>query len=356
MAMLEHREFDEATKEQLGMVRRNVELEARLIDDLLDLTRIARGKIELDRRRVDLCQVIERAVEVCKPDIDARRVHFGIDFGEGSYVVDADAARLQQVFWNLLKNAVKFTPLGGCIGIRCHAEGGSVIAEVNDSGIGIDPEALGHIFDAFEQGNRAITRNFGGLGLGLAISKALVELHGGRIVAHSEGRGRGTSMRVILPVVSRAAVDTAPRAAEPSHAAPADTRVLLVEDHGDTAAIMRLTLTGAGYRVETAGDVATALSLAESQRFDVVVSDLGLPDATGHDLLRELRSRGYSVPAIALSGYGHESDVRRSHEAGFALHLVKPIRPVQLTDAVARVTAEAAVGADAAPPDAPTAG
>jgi len=189
LSMLQDRQdLERAMRESLEMIRSNVELEARLIDDLLDVTRIARGKIELTKRPIELCKVIERAVEVCNPDIEARRVHFGVDLGQAApYWVEADLSRLQQVFWNLLKNAIKFTPHGGCVGIRCRRNNGQIVVEVNDSGIGIEPEALPRVFDAFEQAERSITRQFGGLGLGLAISKALVELHGGEITAHSEG-------------------------------------------------------------------------------------------------------------------------------------------------------------------------
>ena len=206
-------------RDTLDMVRRNVEMEARLIDDLLDVTRIARGKIELSRSPVELCTVINRAVEVCKPDIEARGLHFEVDRGPSApYWIEADAARLQQVFWNLLKNAIKFTPHGGCVGIRCRPEPGYVVAEVNDSGIGIDTEALPRIFNAFEQAERSITRQFGGLGLGLTISKALVEMHGGTIEAHSEGRGKGATFRVRLPLTAPAGQPEAPGVPRPRSA------------------------------------------------------------------------------------------------------------------------------------------
>lgn len=336
--LMGQRSWDAEIRHQLDVMRRNVELEARLIDDLLDLTRITRGKVELDRRHVDLGTIVDRAVEVCRPDIDARHVHFGVDRGPGSYVVDADPARLQQVFWNLLKNAVKFTPHHGCIGIRCRPVGDSVAVEVNDSGIGIEPDALEHVFDAFRQAERSITRQFGGLGLGLTICKALVELHGGTITAHSEGRGRGTTVRVTLPLAA-AAVDQ-PDATRLGRRTSAGVRVLLVEDHGDTAAVMQCALAAQGHDVAMARDVATALEMAEREVFDVLVSDLGLPDASGHDLVRALRARGQTLPAIALSGYGQEDDLRRSLDAGFAVHLVKPARPRVLADAVARVVGE----------------
>lgn len=326
-------------RETLEMVRRNVEMEARLIDDLLDVTRIARGKIELNRSPVELCTVIQRAVEVCKPDIEARGLHFGVDLGPcAPYWVDADVPRLQQVFWNLLKNAIKFTPHGGCVGIRCQPNERYVVAEVSDSGIGIEQESLSRVFNAFEQGERSITRQFGGLGLGLAISKALVELHGGEIEAYSDGRDKGATFRLRLPLTARAGQPSPPPPTVPAQRVVRPLRILLVEDHGVTAKMMRMVLTAEGHSVEMAGDVATAMELADHHAFDLLLSDLGLPDGSGHDLLHRLRERGHRFPGIALSGYGQEEDVRRSYEAGFATHLTKPASREAVVEAVAAVT------------------
>jgi PAS domain S-box-containing protein len=288
VSMLQDRqELAPEVRDTLEMIRRNVEMEARLIDDLLDVTRITRGKLELNRSPVELCTVIHRAVEVCKPDIEARRLDFGVDLGPAApYWVDADVARLQQVLWNLLKNAVKFTPHGGCVGIRCRPENERVIVEVNDSGIGIEPEAMSKVFNAFEQAERSITRQFGGLGLGLTISKALVELHGGTIEAHSEGRDKGATFRIRLPRSDFAGQPGQPasRAGSPRVVRP--LRILLVEDHGVTAKMMKTVLVGEGHTVEMAGDVSTALEMADQHAFDLLLSDLGLPDGTGHDLMR----------------------------------------------------------------------
>jgi PAS domain S-box-containing protein len=338
--------LSERGRQYLEVLRRNVELESRLIDDLLDLTRIARGKVELDRRRIELCTIIDRAVEVCRPDIEARGLHFDVDFGPRPYVIEADAARLQQVFWNLIKNAIKFTPHGGSIGVRCRPEPDHVVVDVTDSGIGIEPPALVHIFDAFAQAERSITRQFGGLGLGLAISKALVEMHGGSIEAHSEGQKRGATFRVRLPVVSAAARVTAeqpgPSADRVAPGARRARRILLVEDHGDTADMIVSLLELDGHVVHTAGDVATALEEAVPGRFDLLISDLGLPDGSGLDLIRALRSHGHDLPAIALSGYGQEHDVQQSRAAGFQVHLVKPIDPERLLETVQAVVARGA--------------
>jgi len=341
VSMLQDRPgLDEDVRETLGMVRRNAELEARLIDDLLDLTRIARGTVELQKQRVDLGTVIEYAVEVCRPDIDARALKFGVEMGpDAPYWVEADITRLQQVFWNLLKNAIKFTPHGGCVGVRCSLDGpGRAAVEVSDSGIGIEPEALSRIFNAFEQAERSLGRQFGGLGLGLAISKAMVELHGGSIEARSEGQGKGATFRVRLPLCAPPREDEAPTPSTLRKRAVSPLLILLVEDHGVTAKMMCQVLTLEGHKVETAGDMATAQELAGRQPFDLLISDLGLPDGSGHDLMRSMRSRGHKFPGIALSGYGQEEDILRSREAGFAVHLTKPVPRERLIEAILSVT------------------
>jgi two-component system, chemotaxis family, CheB/CheR fusion protein len=315
-------------------------MEAQLIDDLLDVTRIARGKIEFSRRPVELCTVISRAVDVCKPDIAARGLHLDVDLGpDAPYWVDADIGRLQQVFWNLLNNAIKFTPHGGRLGVRCRPHDAHVVAEVQDSGIGIEAEAMPRIFDAFEQAERSTTRRFGGLGLGLAISKTLVEMHGGTIDAYSEGHGKGATFRVLLPLTAPAGHPDMPAPGVPVVRAVRPLRILLVEDHGVTAKMIQMVLAEAGHTVEAAGDVATGLELAEMHAFDLLVSDLGLPDGSGHDLMRQLRLRGHKFPGIALSGYGQEEDIQRSREAGFAAHLTKPASREAVVEAIASVTA-----------------
>ena len=349
LSMLEEASgLGDTVRDRLTMIRRNVELEARLIDDLLDVTRIARGRIDLERRPSRLHDIIRRAVEVVQPDIDARRLHFGIREG-GSYVIDADSTRLQQVFWNLLRNAIKFTPRGGCIGVDCQRGGdGQVVVEVSDSGEGITFEALPHIFNAFEQAQPSVRRQFGGLGLGLAISKAIVEMHGGRLEAFSEGRGKGAAFRVHLPLVADEPHFDQPY--RPPPGAARSLRILLVEDHGDTAEMMTMALAAAGHHVQHVGDVATALGTATTRPFDLLISDLGLPDASGLELMRELRRRNLRLPGIALSGYGQEEDVRHSREAGFSAHVTKPASPHRLAEVIAKVAA--AAGGDAAEGDA----
>ena len=334
-------EFDAETRESLDIIARNVKLQARLIDDLLDVSRITRGKLQLKKRPVELRGILRRAVEVCGPDLTAAHVQLDLDFENASQVVEADPARLQQVFWNLLKNAIKFTPPGGRIGLRAWGEGKQVAVEVCDTGIGIEPHSLSRIFEPFEQGEPGTTGKFGGLGLGLAISKALVQLHGGTITAHSPGQDQGATFTVRLPI------HTAQEATEPGEAAgpvgrAADQcqsgrlRVLLVEDHSDTARILCRLLKRAGHEVALAGDIASAISEAAQRReFNLLISDLGLPDGSGLDLLRELRARGNPIPAIAITGYGQDEDLRRTREAGFVAHLTKPIELHQLEDAMA---------------------
>ena len=347
-------------REDLDMIRRNVGLEAKLIDDLLDLTRVARGKLELHRERVDVHAALQHAVRSCyNTDGQEKRLSVRLDLAARAHHVRADAARLEQVFFNLLRNAIKFTPAGGSIDVRTRdvgdadpagdarrAGGGMLRIEVRDSGVGIAPDVLPRLFNAFEQGNRAVTRHFGGLGLGLAICKAIVDLHGGAIRAESEGHNRGATFIVEVPTVAPPAsaeeLLPAPLArpaspgrtpAPPTNSAP---RLLLVEDHETTAAMMSRLFNRRGYDVKSAGDVATAVSLAEHHQFDLVISDLGLPDGSGLDLMRHLRER-YGLRGIALSGFGMEEDLVQSKAAGFSEHLVKPVSFDKLELTVHRV-------------------
>ena len=271
--------------------------------------------------------------------MSARQIEFGVDWGTRPYWVDADVGRLQQVFWNLLKNAVKFTPQGGRVSVKCWRESNTAVVEVRDSGIGIEPDMLPRIFNAFEQAERTITRQFGGLGLGLTITKALVDLHGGNIEADSKGKGAGATFRVRLPLqVPAGPASPAPEIPLASGATRRGLRILLVEDHADTAKIMKRLLQNDGHQVMAAGDVASALKIAEEHSFDLLLSDLGLPDGSGLNLLQTLRGRGFTAAAIALSGYGQESDIQRSMEAGFAAHVTKPATPGQLREAIDRVS------------------
>ncbi len=324
------------------MVRRNVELEARLIDDLLDITRVARGKVELNLQPVDLRHELERAVEICRPSLDAGALRFSVECGARPLTVEGDPVRLQQVFWNLLQNAIKFTPPGGRVALEARASGDLAVIQITDSGCGIEPEKMPALFSAFSQGGRSTTRQFGGLGLGLAISKALVELHEGAISATSAGRNRGATFTVELPLLSgvecgeRSDLQAAPQTA----ARGVGLRILLVEDHEDTACILVQGLMKAGHAVTHACDVATALEMTGSAPFDLLISDLGLPDGTGQELMRTLRQNGNSIKGIAFSGYGMPADIEQSRESGFAEHIIKPVELKKLVGLIRQVTGE----------------
>ncbi len=340
-------------RDDLVMIHRNVELEARLIDDLLDLTRVGRGKLQLRTETVDVHRVLVDALGVVPPeDVVGRGLRVERHLSAAAHHVSGDAARLQQVFWNLIKNAVKFTPDGGEITLRTGngagpVDGGSLPelwVEVTDTGRGIEAEILPKLFDAFEQGSAARAQASGGLGLGLAISRGLVEAHGGRITADSGGTGRGATFRVQLATVPAPAVDEAP--AVPAAAAePGDGfRLLLVEDHVDTARVLARLLTRAGHAVSVAHTVAEGLAACDGAGFDLLVSDLGLPDGSGTDVVRGFRRRyghggsdGRPVGAIALTGFGAEDDVSRTRTAGFDAHLTKPVAFDLLTATIRRV-------------------
>lgn len=324
-------------REDMAMIRRNVELETKLIDDLLDLSRIVSGKLGLRLELLDLDEAVRQVCGICSPEIQEKgvRLHFALE-AEGGRVM-ADSARLHQVIWNVVKNAGKFTPKGGEIHVRTRRSAlGRLRIEVRDTGVGLEPEMLPKIFDAFEQGDTSVTRHFGGLGLGLAISKALVTRHNGSIWAESEGPGRGATFFIELAEAGEAE----PAPASPESAAPLPCaeplRILLVEDHADTALMLSRLLESAGYVVEISRTADEAARRIESEPFDLFVSDIGLPDASGLDLMRRVREHS-ALPGIAISGYGMEEDVRKSLEAGFGEHLTKPVNLAALEQAIRRV-------------------
>lgn len=330
--------------EDLAMIRRNVELETKLIDDLLDLSRVLSGKLRLQRETVPLNNVVRQVCDICRSKIREKDLRLHTDWDVSVGLLNADAARIQQVLWNVLSNAAKFTPEGGEIFVATgHAGTNRAFVRVRDTGPGIASDLLPHIFDPFEQANTTLTNQFGGLGLGLAIARALVELHDGTIRAESDGKGRGTTFTIVLPT----SPDPLPVKKAPTWSGtPAPElhlRLLVVEDHADTAHTLGRLLRMAGYGVRTAGDAATALALADQESFDVVVSDLGLPDSTGYDLMRRLRER-HEIRGIAMSGYGTEEDIRKSREAGFSEHLIKPVSLPQLKEAIRRAGAAPTTG------------
>ena len=351
LAILSHLRSDAsvppALRDDLETVRRNVELEVRLIDDLLDLTRIARGKLALHLERVAVGSLVENAVKTCLPEAAAKHLQLIREIAVPDQFILADNARITQVLWNLLHNAVKFTPEGGTVTIRAALTdvtgAGQLTIEVKDTGIGIASGQLGRIFQAFEQGGREITQQFGGLGLGLAISKAIAEAHRGTISAASGGWGRGSTFTLTIPCQQTGETRPAPSSvAGPSDkAGPKCTaRILLVEDHVDTATVLVRLLQGSGHVVMHAMTVASALRIAEQEMrgagLDLVMSDLGLPDGSGLDLMRKL-SQAHGLRGIALSGFGMDSDVAESAAAGFSRHMTKPVDITAMRSAIIEI-------------------
>jgi PAS domain S-box-containing protein len=312
-------------RRDLEVLQRNVELEALLIDDLLDLTRIAHGKLELHSDAVDIHSTIEHALNISAGDITSKGIRVIRHFNAREHHCWADPARLQQVFWNLIKNSAKFTPEGGRVEISTqNNDRHQIIIEVSDSGIGIDPNLMPRIFDAFEQGGGVITSRYGGLGLGLAISKRVVDLHSGTIEARSEGPGRGATFTVTLNAMETSLLE-GPVLFLESEAPPAKhIQILFVEDHEDTARVLGRILRNAGFEVSHAGTVAQARTLAASRHFDLLISDLGLPDGSGLELMKALHD-AQGMTGIALSGFGTDDDLAASAAAGFAAHLTKPV-------------------------------
>jgi PAS domain S-box-containing protein len=310
--------------QDVEIIKRNVQLQARLIDDLLDLTRIARGKLHLELEDCDAHSIIQNALEIVSSGIAAKQLKISTQLKAKKCRILADCIRLQQVFWNLINNALKFTPQGGEITIRTfNDKEGRCHFEITDNGIGIEPQRLPSLFQPFEQADPSVTRQFGGLGLGLAISKRLIDLHHGTIEAESRGRSFGATFKVALNTLPDGADATGlkDRAAAKTSK---PLRILLVEDHQDTRRTLSRLLTHFGHDVVTADNVRSAIGIMDSDSINVVLCDIGLPDGSGYEVASQARAKG-QTKAIALTGFGTEDDVRRSTEAGFDFHLVKPV-------------------------------
>ncbi|MEX3946172.1 response regulator [Paraburkholderia sp. EG287B] len=334
----------EAARAGVLMIRRNIELEARLIDDLLDLTRVANGKLSLALETVDVHEVIEAVLELFHSEIQIKQQDVHVDLRAQQHYVRGDRARLQQMLWNLVRNAAKFTPDGGHIYVRTRDERMQVEIEVEDTGIGIAPEQIGKLFHAFEQGSHNLTRQFGGLGLGLAVTRALTEAHGGNVSARSPGAHCGATFTIVLPTAARGEGAAATAELRGPHRVGA-LNILLIEDHEDTAEVMSQLMRTGGHEVAVAGSVAGALALTASMAFDLVVSDIGLPDGSGIDFIRAFRAQS-TAPAIALTGFGTDDDVRRSVEAGFTAHLTKPVNFEQLERLIEEAAAARSTAAE----------
>ena len=333
-------ELPEGVRQNFETIRKNIELEARLIDDLLDLTRITTGKTTLNREIVNVHDILADALATIQSEYEAKNLSMKLKLEATHSWVDGDVIRLQQVFWNILKNAVKFTPESGTITIETSTgKGGRLVVKISDTGIGMSPEEIARIFTAFAQGDHASaggSHRYGGLGLGLAISKNLVELHSGKIVAESAGTKQGSTFTIELPAVQRKKIT--PKT-EREHAAQTfvdgePISVLLVEDHEITRTVLTQLLTRRNYKVTTADCIARARELAGKDKFDLLISDIGLSDGNGNDLMKEFQ-QAYGLKGIALTGYGMEEDITRGKAAGFVAHLIKPVRIKSLENALA---------------------
>ena len=343
MAALDTLETDDArspeSKNSLAMIRRNVELESQLIDDLLDLTRIAKDKLQLRFGPLDAHEVINNVVEIIRPEAQVRNLTLHLNLRGGAHHVSGDAAKFQQIVWNLLKNAIKFTADNGEITISSSNPEPQLLAvAVHDTGIGIEPEIMNRIFNPFEQGERAFQRRFGGLGLGLAISKSLAQAHGGTLIARSEGRDRGSTF-----ILTMKTVPPPPRIVKLTAPMPESRplRILLVDDHQDTCTALERLLVRRGHLVAAAHNVRSAMEAAARNSFDLLISDIALPDGTGTELMTYLHAIS-RIPGIAISGFGMNGDIEKSIEAGFAEHLVKPVKMENLEAAIDRVMASVA--------------
>jgi PAS domain S-box-containing protein len=354
--MLRTRKEDAAIRDKgLEVIERNARSLAQLIEDVLDVSRILTGKLTLHRQAVELAGVVQAAVEVVRPRAEQKDVTLAVEVGSGTGQVTGDPGRLQQVFWNLLVNAVKFTPSGGRVEVQVERGEAEWRVRVKDTGQGIRAEALPHLFERFWQADGSSTREHGGLGLGLAIVRHLAELHGGTVDAESTGLGQGSTFTVRLPVP---ALLPEPERGAGSAEAVAPTlrldgiRVLLVEDAEDARELITLLLQERGARVSAAAHGREAMQLLESSSPDVLVSDIGLPGEDGHALLKRVRewseARDHWIPAIALTAYAGAEDARRAYRAGFQVHMAKPLEAEKLVEAVMRLAAR-----DGAPKEGP---
>jgi signal transduction histidine kinase/CheY-like chemotaxis protein len=324
------------SKSALAMIRRNVELESQLIDDLLDLTRIARDKLQLRFVPIDAHEAVSNVIEMCRNEAIAGKLRVHANLRAGAHFVTADPAKFQQIVWNLVKNAIKFTKEGGEIVISSSNPSAQIFElSIRDTGIGMEPDIINRIFDPFEQGDRSFQTRFGGLGLGLAISKSLAQAHGGTLVAQSKGRGEGSTFLLTMNTVPP------PQKWEPAIESPSQARslrILLVDDHQDTCTALERLLVRRGHLVAAAHNMRSAMETAARNQFDLLISDIALPDGTGMELIACLRAMT-SIRGIAISGFGMNGDIERSLNAGFSEHLVKPIKVEKLEAAIDRVMA-----------------
>ena len=326
-----------------GVIDRQLQLMARLLEDLLDVSRISRNKLELRPERVELAAVVEAAVETSRPVVDAGRHALSVALPPEPIRLEADPVRLAQVFANLLNNAAKYTEEGGRIWLTAERQGSDVVVSVRDSGIGIATEMLPRVFEIFSQAKPALVRSQGGLGIGLSLVKGLVELHGGRIEAKSGGPGRGSEFVVRLPVAAATPTREPAWPGDDDGQPPGPKRrVLIVDDNRDSADSLAMLLQIKGHEVGTAYDGERAVEVAGALRPEVVLLDIGMPKLNGYDACRHIRAQpwGKGMFLIALTGWGQEEDRRRTEAAGFNHHIVKPVDPAVLMELLASLPSE----------------
>jgi two-component system CheB/CheR fusion protein len=328
-------------EQALGVLDRQLAQLTRIVEDLLDATRISQGKIELRREHLDISTVLRAAVETSRPSLDASGHRFETNFCDKPAYVNADPLRLTQVLVNLLNNAAKFTPKNGYIELACRMMVNNpqqVEISVRDNGIGMSPELLGHVFELFTQGDTFENRRRGGLGIGLTLARTLVEMHGGQIEAKSAGEGQGSEFIVRLPLAAAAAQPTTSQIKRAALAAAKPCRILVIEDNLDQAQTLAALLALWGYEVTTANEGTAGIEIAATFKPDVVLVDLGLPGISGYEVARRLRKHPQlkDVRIIAQTGWGDSNDRRRTREAGFDHHMLKPLDPEELRAVLAR--------------------
>jgi len=309
----------------IDAIERNALLQARLIDDLLDVSRIVSGKLTVEREPADLCSIVRAAVDAVRDKATNRGIMLDLDIPDSPIIVQGSPVRLQQIIWNFLSNAIKFTERGGQVSAQGHSAGGEAYVTVSDTGTGIAPEFLPHIFEPFSQGDTSLTRQTGGLGLGLAIARKLAELQGGRVRAESEGQGKGSRFILTLPLTSVTNVESESEATASLNRVPGS--VLLIDDSSDTLEMLETMFKQMGCRVMVAESAEAAIRAAAAEVPGLIISDIGMPETDGYELLARLRllPEMERVPAIAVSGYASEEDATRALAAGFSAHLAKPV-------------------------------
>jgi signal transduction histidine kinase/CheY-like chemotaxis protein len=350
--MLQNNNLDEAgVKRATGTIERNARAQSQLIDDILDVSRIITGKLRLDVRAVDLANVISAAVDAARPAAEAKNIRLQTLIDPQATQISGDSDRLQQVVWNLLSNAIKFTPKGGRVQVRLERVNSHIEIVISDTGAGIEPEFLPFVFERFRQSDGSMTRRHGGLGLGLAIVRQLVELHGGTVSVESKGGGQGAMFIVSLPFL--------PVRLEPEEDLPrvhptaengsvldcppelSGLRVLLVDDEADSRELLNFVLESCGAQISTASSAGEAVELIKRERFDVIISDIGMPEEDGFSLIRKIRGfsneQGGNIPAIALTAYARAEDRVQALRSGFQMHIAKPVESAELTAAVANL-------------------